>query len=398
VMYPYFAKWIRSHRDMPLRLNQWCNVVRWEFSHPTPFIRTREFLWQEGHSAFATKPEADAEVREILSLYASVYEDLLAVPVVQGIKTEKEKFAGGLYTTTVEAFIAAVGRGCQGATSHCLGQNFGKMFHIEFEDPSKTDGSKLIPWQNSWGLTTRTIGVMTMVHGDNTGVVLPPRVASVQVVIVPVGITAKTTPEQREELLNACADLQKQLRGFGFKAKADLRDNYSPGWRFNHWEVKGVPVRIELGPKELSEKKLALSLRYNGSKRTVDWDSKLKETFTALLDEIHNGMLQKARDQRLNQTKQVTNWAEFTPALNNKCCVLAPWCGELQCENDIKKFTAEESKALIAEGKEDERAPSMGAKSLCIPFDQPASVEGLTCVCKGCTKPALNWVLFGRSY
>lgn len=398
VMYPYYSKWIRSHRDLPLRLNQWCNVVRWEFSNPTPFIRTREFLWQEGHSAFATQKEADAEVQEVLGYYAGVYEDLLAVPVVKGIKTEKEKFAGGSYTTTVEAFIAAVGRGCQGATSHCLGQNFGKMFHIEFEDPTKTDGSKLIPVQNSWGLTTRTIGVMTMVHGDNIGVVLPPRVASVQVVIVPVGITAKTTDEQRAALTDACSLLAKELKAAGVRAKADLRDNYSPGWRFNHWEVKGVPIRIELGPKELECRSLALSIRHDGSKTTLPWDSTIKQTFSKLLDDIHEAMLTKARNQRLNQTRTITEWKDFTSALNEKCIVLAPWCGERKCEDDVKKVSAEESKALIADVKEDERAPSMGAKSLCIPFDQPAITDGLKCVCKGCTNNATKWVLFGRSY
>jgi prolyl-tRNA synthetase len=398
VMYPYFSKWIRSHRDLPLRLNQWCNVVRWEFSHPTPFIRTREFLWQEGHSAYATQKEADDEVREILRLYAGVYEELLAVPVVQGIKTEKEKFAGGDYTTTVEAFIAAVGRGCQGATSHCLGQNFGKMFHIEFEDPAKNDGSKLIPVQNSWGLTTRTIGVMTMVHGDNIGVVMPPRVSAVQIVIVPVGITAKTTEEERKNLMDSCTRLANELKAAGFRAKADLRDNYSPGWRFNHWEVKGVPIRIELGPKELEAKTLALSIRHDSSKQSIAWDANLKDSFGKALDDIHAAMFNKAKTQRLEQTKQLTSWEDFTPALNNKCIVLAPWCGDRKCEDNIKKFSAEESKALVADVKEDERAPSMGAKSLCIPFDQPTLAEGVTCIFKGCTTKAVKWVLFGRSY
>jgi len=167
IMYPAFANWIQSYRDLPLKINQWCNVVRWEFKHPQPFIRTREFLWQEGHTAHATLEEAGKEVRQILALYAKVYEELLAVPVMPGQKSEKEKFAGGLYTTTVECFIPATGRAVQGATSHCLGQNFAKMFEIQYEDPSKTDGSKLFAWQNSWGLTTRTIGVMVMVHGDN---------------------------------------------------------------------------------------------------------------------------------------------------------------------------------------------------------------------------------------
>ena len=177
VMYPIFAKWIKSHRDLPLKINQWCNVVRWEFKHPTPFIRSREFLWQEGHTAYATKGEADVEVRQVLDLYKAVYEDLLCVPVVQGVKSEKEKFAGGLYTTTVEAFVPGTGRGIQGGTSHCLGQNFAKMFDIVFEGEG---GAKKMVWQNSWGLTTRTIGVMIMVHADDKGLVLPPRVAPVQ--------------------------------------------------------------------------------------------------------------------------------------------------------------------------------------------------------------------------
>jgi prolyl-tRNA synthetase family I len=180
IMYPAYAKWIRSHRDLPLKLNQWANVIRWEFKHPVPFLRTREFLWQEGHSAFATLEEAGKEVLDILDLYRRVYEEILAVPVVPGKKSEEEKFAGGLYTTTVEAFIPQNGRGIQGATSHCLGQNFAKMFSIQFEDPDKP-GDKLYAWQNSWGLTTRTLGVLTMVHGDNKGLVLPPRVAPIQV-------------------------------------------------------------------------------------------------------------------------------------------------------------------------------------------------------------------------
>ena len=182
VMYPAYAKWIRSHRDLPLKLNQWTNIVRWEFKDAVPFIRSREFLWQEGHSVFATFKEAEEEVLTILELYKRVYEELLAVPVIKGRKSEKEKFAGGYYTTTVEGFIPPVGRAVQGATSHCLGQNFSKMFKIEFEDENK---QKAYAWQNSWGLTTRTLGVMYMVHGDNKGLVLPPRVAPRQIVVIP---------------------------------------------------------------------------------------------------------------------------------------------------------------------------------------------------------------------
>lgn len=206
-----------------------------------PFLRTREFLWQEGHTAHLTKNEADVEVRQILDLYRRVYEELLAVPVIAGVKSEKEKFAGGLYTTTVEGFIPTSGRGIQGATSHCLGQNFSRpeMFNIVVEDPNDPTGQgKTYVWQNSWGLSTRTIGVMVMVHGDNQGLVLPPRVASVQVVVVPCGITAKTSDEERAKINNACTDLAKTLKASGIKAKADVREGYTPGWKFNEWEQK----------------------------------------------------------------------------------------------------------------------------------------------------------------
>jgi prolyl-tRNA synthetase len=244
-----YAKWIKSHRDLPLKLNQWNSVVRWEFKNPQPFLRTREFLWQEGHTAFLTKPEADTEVRQILDLYRRVFEDLLAVPVIPGVKSEKEKFAGGLYTTTVEGFIPTSGRGIQGATSHCLGQNFSRpeMFNIFVEDPNDPTQGKTYVWQNSWGLSTRTIGVMVMVHGDNQGLVLPPRVASVQVVIVPCGLTAKTTEESRAKVNTACEELVKTLKKAGIRAKADLREGYTPGYKFNDWEQKVSRLGGSLG-------------------------------------------------------------------------------------------------------------------------------------------------------
>ena len=233
-MYPYYAKWIQSHRDLPLKLNQWNSVVRWEFKNPQPFLRTREFLWQEGHTAFYTKKEADEEVLDILDLYRRVFEDLLAVPVIPGVKSEKEKFAGGLYTTTVEGFIPTSGRGIQAATSHCLGQNFSKMFNIVVEDPNSPDGKSFV-WQNSWGLSTRSIGVMVMVHGDNQGLVLPPRVASVQAIVVPCGINAKSN---KDDVFDKCKALADRLKKAGIRAKADLRELYSPGYKFNDWEQK----------------------------------------------------------------------------------------------------------------------------------------------------------------
>ena len=221
-------------------------------SCPEPFLRTREFLWQEGHTAHLTKEEADVEVRQILELYRRVYEELLAVPVIPGIKSEKEKFAGGLYTTTVEGFIPTSGRGIQAATSHCLGQNFSRpeMFDISVEDP-KDSTNRLHVWQNSWGLSTRSIGVMVMIHGDNQGLVLPPRVASIQIVIIPCGITGKTSDETRAAINTACEDLAKTLKKARFRAKADLRDGYTPGYKFNDWEQKvgDVFISVNAGTK-----------------------------------------------------------------------------------------------------------------------------------------------------
>merc|ERR1719482_1281539 len=221
IMYPAFADWIKSHRDLPLKLNQWSNVVRWEFKHPTPFLRTREFLWQEGHTAHASIEEADEMVMEILQHYADIYQELLAVPVVKGKKTEKEKFAGGHMTTTVEAYIPATGRAIQGATSHNLGQNFGKMFKIEYED---TAGKKQIPWQTSWGFTTRSIGVMVMMHSDDTGLVLPPRIAPLQVVVVPI-VMSGTDSEAQKSMASAIA---AQLKETKVRVHVDDRDNYNP--------------------------------------------------------------------------------------------------------------------------------------------------------------------------
>jgi len=231
IMYPLFSNWIRSHRDLPLKLNQWCNVVRWEFKHPVPFLRTREFLWQEGHTCFATKQEADTEVLQILDLYRQAFEDLLAVPVTRGKKTDKEKFAGGLYTTTCEAFIATNGRAIQACTSHCLGQNFAKIFNITYESEGSKTKSHI--WQNSWGFTTRSIGIMIMVHGDNDGLVLPPRVAPVQVIIVPV-----YTKTNKDFINQQCEKIRDILIEVGVRVETDLRDNYKSAWKYNYWEIE----------------------------------------------------------------------------------------------------------------------------------------------------------------
>ncbi|KJA18725.1 hypothetical protein HYPSUDRAFT_144576 [Hypholoma sublateritium FD-334 SS-4] len=393
VMYPYYAKWIRSHRDLPLKLNQWNSVVRWEFKNPQPFLRTREFLWQEGHTAHLTKNEADVEVRQILELYRRVYEDLLAVPVIPGVKSEKEKFAGGLYTTTIEGFIPTSGRGIQAATSHCLGQNFSRpeMFNIFVEDPN--DHSKSYVWQNSWGLSTRAIGVMVMVHGDNQGLVLPPRVATVQVVVVPCGVTSKLTDEQRAAISDTCEDLAKRLKKVGVRARADLREGYTPGYKFNDWEQKGVPLRLEIGPIDLKKQSTLAVRRDNGAKAPIALAS-LETDVPALLETIQSDMYARAKATYDSRIVAVTDWKHFVPALDSKNIVVIPWCEEEACEDDIKERSGRASEP------QDERAPSAGAKSLCIPFDQArwAPIEPGKTKCTACGKDAKQWTLFGRSY
>uniref|UniRef100_A0A8D3AHF7 Bifunctional glutamate/proline--tRNA ligase n=1 Tax=Scophthalmus maximus TaxID=52904 RepID=A0A8D3AHF7_SCOMX len=375
-MYPAYAKWVQSHRDLPIKLNQWCNVVRWEFKHPQPFLRTREFLWQEGHSAFATQEEAAEEVLQILDLYARVYEELMAIPVVKGRKTEKEKFAGGDYTTTVEAFISASGRAIQGATSHHLGQNFSRMFEIMFEDP-KRPGEKQLAFQNSWGITTRTIGVLTMVHGDNMGLVLPPRVACVQIVIIPCGITASLPEEEKEARLLAA----------GIRVKSDLRDNYSPGWKFNHWELKGVPIRLEVGPKDMQQRQCVAVRRDSGAKVTIpeaEVETKLK------LIEISVFVFVRASNDLKTHMVAAETMEQFQKELDQGKIVQIPFCGDIDCEDCIKKTTTKDQDL-------EPGAPSMGAKSLCIPFSPLKTLQpGQACV--NCKQPAKYYTMFGRSY
>merc|ERR1711988_816695 len=260
-MYPAFQGWIRSHRDLPLLLNQWNSVVRWEFKDPTPFLRTREFLWQEGHTAHSSFDEANEMVMKILELYRRTYEELLAVPVIKGRKTEAEKFAGGDITTTVEAYINGSGRSIQGATSHHLGQNFGKMFDIKYEDVNK---EQAIPWQTSWGFTTRSIGVMVMVHGDDQGLVLPPRIAPIQVIGVSVVKSSATAEENKAledylvEIVNSIKDADPSIR-----IEIDSRKDKTAGWRYNYWEQKGVPLRIEVGARDKEKGECVLVPRIN---------------------------------------------------------------------------------------------------------------------------------------
>ncbi|KAG1800638.1 uncharacterized protein BJ212DRAFT_1497976 [Suillus subaureus] len=288
VMYPYYAKWIKSHRDLPLKLNQWNNVVQWEFKHPQPFLRTRQFLWQEGHTAHLTKAEADKEVREILDLYCRVYEELLAVPVIPGIKSKKEKFAGALYTTTIEGFVPPSGRGIQAATSHCLGQNFSRpeMFNIMVEDSNDPSGQGKTFACSVW-------------------------------------CPAKTSDEDRAKINNPCDDLAKSLIDGGVRARADLREGYAPGYKFNDWEQKGVPLRLEIGPNDLAKQQTLSVRRDTGAKIPVAL-ADLATTIPKTLETIQSVLSLK-----------VTRWEDFVPTLDSKCIAVIPWCEREACRGTV---------------------------------------------------------------
>lgn len=392
-MYPYVKDWIRSHRDLPMQLNQWCNVVRWEFKQTVPFLRSREFLWQEGHSAFANQADAIAEVYQILDLYARAYEELLCVPVVKGRKSESEKFAGADFTTTIEGFIPGNGRGIQAATSHHLGQNFSKMFEINFLN--KEEKHELV-YQNSWGFTTRSLGVMVLTHGDDAGLVIPPLVAETQVVIVPI-----IFKDSADAVTAKCRQVLQQLRDAGIRAIFDDRDNLTPPRKFFHWELRGIPIRLELGPKDIA-KDCCVLIRRDGARDAKGNLAKqfdvplatVQDTCKTLFAQMQVDMLAKAKAALANVREVVTEWSQFVPALNNKKQVLAAWCNTVACEKAIKLDSAEEAKQLAA----DEFALTAAAKSLCIPADQTLAGRELPEKCFHCANKAEVWCLFGRSY
>ena len=399
-MYSFYSKKIRSHRDLPLKMNQWNNVVRWEFKHPMPFLRSREFLWQEGHTAHMTEEEAGKEVLQILDYYADIYEELLAIPVLKGRKTVNEQFPGAHYTTTIEGFIPSVGRGIQAATSHCLGQHFAKMFDIRVEDPNQQvkegeQREKLYVWQNSWGFTTRSIGIMVLIHGDDKGLVIPPRVAEIQVIIVPVGITAKMADADKQKLYDEVHSLRQKLEGAGVRAEVDDRENYNVGYKINDWEMKGVPLRIEFGPKESAKGVFTTARRdVPGSKSETSLDD-LTTAVPELLESIQKDMFNRAAEAYSSHRKIVREWKDFVPTLNAKNVLIVPHCTGGECEDEIKK----DSSGTVEGQEVDVRAPSMGAKSLCIPAEQPEEIkEGTKCINPKCGKDAVQWVMFGRSY
>lgn len=294
-----------------------------------------------GHTAFEKVEEADKEVLDILDLYARVYEELMAVPVIKGRKSEGERFPGGRYTTTVEAFIPAALRAIQGATSHSLGQNFAKMFDINFEDPSKP-GGKCMPWQNSWGLTTRSIGVMIMVHGDDKGLVLPPRIAPIQVVIVYIE-KSKMSNDEVESMRKQAKELERSLKSAGIRVKLDDRANYTGGFKFSYWELKGVPMILTLGQREMENKTVECALRVDRMaekkiKTTLKWDE-LNKKVPDILEQVHSRMLAKARKDRDAHISVAMNMEEFKRELNKGNMILAPWCELKSTEDLVKELT-----------------------------------------------------------
>ncbi|NOR85114.1 proline--tRNA ligase, partial [archaeon] len=285
IMYSMYSQWIRSYRDLPLLINQWCNIVRWETKATKLFLRTREFLWQEGHTAHTTNAGADKEVRKMLDVYVELAEKRLAIPVITGKKTEAEKFPGALYTTTIEALMTD-GKALQMGTSHNLGQNFAKAFNIEYIDENE---KKQHVWQTSWGVSTRLIGAIIMSHGDDKGLVLPPNVAPIKVVIIPILFDAS-----KKQVLKKALDVKKALEKKGISVELDDREEYKPGFKFNEWELKGVPVRVELGPKDIEKNQAVLARRDIHDKRFAKLDDVVAEIEKLLVD-VQENMLKKTK-------------------------------------------------------------------------------------------------------
>jgi prolyl-tRNA synthetase len=323
-----YANWVQSWRDLPILINQWANVVRWE-KKTYPFLRTTEFLWQEGHTAHETEPEAEEETLKILDLYAEVCESVLAMPVIKGRKTESEKFAGALRTYSIEALMGD-GRALQAGTSHNLGQNFAKAFEIKFQ---ARDKSVQYVWGTSWGVTTRLVGGMIMVHGDDSGLVLPPNIAPHQVVIVPIG-----RDNWREAVLPKALELQAQLRAAGLRVTLDERDE-RPGWKFAEWELRGVPLRVEIGPKDIEKSAVLVARRDTREKQSVAMDG-LAARLGDLLNDIQKSLFERARQFRDEHTQRTTSYDEFKQIMEGRPgFVISPWCGQSECEAAVKTET-----------------------------------------------------------
>ncbi len=365
IIWNSYKNWIQSYRDLPILINQWANVVRWEM-RTRLFLRTSEFLWQEGHTAHATREEAVEETERMINVYADFAENFMALPVIKGYKSENERFAGALDTYAIEALMQD-GKALQAGTSHFLGQNFAKAFDVQFTD---RNGKLDYVWTTSWGLSTRMIGALIMAHSDNRGLVLPPRLAPIQVVIVPIF----KKPEQLEAISVMAGKLKSDLESKGISVKYDDRDNYTPGWKFADYELKGVPVRLAIGPRDMENDTVEIARR----------DTLLKETITSgkvtlhvqgLLTQIQENIYHKASEFKKENTFYIDKWDDFIKTLDTRGgFIMAHWDGTAETEEKIK----EETKATIR----------------CIPFDSPE--EAGKCIYSG--KSSKRRVLFARSY
>mgnify|MGYP000518632189 FL=1 len=356
-----YSKWVQSYRDLPVLINQWANVVRWEKT-TRPFLRTAEFLWQEGHTVHATEEEAQEETLKMLEVYRQVAEDELAMPVILGQKSEKEKFAGANKTYTMEAMMHD-GKALQAGTSHNLGQNFAKMFDIQFLDK---DGVRKYAWSTSWGISTRLIGGIIMVHGDNRGLKMPPRVAPIQVVVLPIAF-------HKEGVLDKAMEIKNELAK-NFRVELDDRDTYSSGWKFNYWEMKGVPLRLEIGPKDIELGQVTAVRRDTLEKFTLPMEG-LTEKVGEILDDIHQTMFNTALKNREQKTYTTTDYEEIKKIMKeNPGFVKTMWCGSRECEDKLKEET--------------------GATIRCMPFEQ----EHLGDTCPFCGKKAEHMIYIAKAY
>ena len=356
IIYSMYAKWIRSFRDLPLKLNQWANVVRWEL-RTRPFLRTTEFLWQEGHTAHATREEAEKMVNEILKLYRSFVEDYLAIPVIEGIKSESEKFAGAVYTASLEAMMQD-GKALQIATSHMLGQNFSKPFHIRFLDKN---GLNKYVWQTSWGISTRVIGALIMVHSDDRGLVLPPKIAPIPIVVIPIW---DKTQNKNKVLLNAQGVVDQIKAGMKEEVHLDDRDK-RPGQKFYDWERRGIPLRIEIGPRDILNRRLVLVRRDTGEKIVVAQKDLIREVKKVLKD-IQTNLYHRALQYQKKNTMEVSSYDELKKVFLNqgKGFVIAPWCGDSKCEAKVKHETKATIRCILSsEESEAKKCVVCGKKS-----------------------------------
>lgn len=365
IIWSTYKKWINSYRDLPLLINQWANVVRWEM-RTRLFLRTAEFLWQEGHTAHASKQEALAEAQQMHQVYTDFVQEFMAMPVIKGAKTETERFAGALETFTIEALMQD-GKALQAGTSHFLGQNFAKAFDVKF---ANHEGKLEYVWGTSWGVSTRLMGALIMTHSDDNGLVLPPNLAPIQVVIVPI----HKTDEQLEEISTQVNELVKQLRTIGVSVKFDNRTNLKPGFKFNEYELKGVPIRLAIGPKDLENGTYEVARRDTLTKETISKDG-IENYIKNLLETIQTDLYTKALNFRNEHITEVNTWDEFVDVLENKTgFILAHWDGTPETEEKIKDLT----KATIR----------------CIPLDQKEEVG--ICILTG--KPSTKRVLFAKAY